>query len=646
MEFVSQRQFTAGELIAEADALLTDTRSLRGQVEEQSARTRSLRAEVEEQSVRIGSIETLSTLDDKIAKVLEAGHIRLLCAAWLRERPTGWKMMRRQDLELLEQRGERPFLSAEEAVAAIHAADRRIAVLSYGWLSVRDPDPQLHRINAVRRCLATQTSLVGLFWDFGSLPQRPRTAAEDVSFKAALKSMCDLYASAVGTCVLQLQQIPPMPAELRGVIEVHGVPPSVDEAAIRASLAPSVPEGGEIRRSELQGDGVACVAMSDDAVARCVVSRLNGGDTPLAAWPGAFAALAYNDLPFTRRGWCVMEDAATTEVLAHLSYYADWLQHALQSLRRPKALLITADAPPEQLAVPYCAAGLQARVATIIKRIESAHFIGNADRSTVVRMYAEYGVLMFNRIKDVGEVQGLRSTEDRVISFEGARNARGNATGQVVIQYSSGSRYEGEALDGLFHGDGEFTWPVGNIFRGEFLDGNCHRGKMTYRTGGVQEGQWSSALADTPSEHPVLHGRGKHTLPNGVTYEGEWVKGVKEGHGTLSDPNAGLVYAGQFRADLRHGRGVFTAADGEVYDGEWHEGVKQGDGRLLIGGRTVYEGQFVAGHIEGWGVLTEEDGDSYEGQFVQGEREGRGTYTARTTGHVLAGSWRAGQFLG
>jgi hypothetical protein len=46
---------------------------------------------------------------------------------------------------------------------------------------------------------------------FGSLPQKPRTVDEEVTFKQALRIMADVYASPLGTCVLQLKDIPPRP---------------------------------------------------------------------------------------------------------------------------------------------------------------------------------------------------------------------------------------------------------------------------------------------------------------------------------------------------------------------------------------------------------------------------------------------------
>ena len=53
---------------------------------------------------------------------------------------------------------------------------------------------------------------------YASLHQKPRDALQDRLFKSALAVMGDLYASAIGTTVLQLKEIPPRPAEFDGVV--------------------------------------------------------------------------------------------------------------------------------------------------------------------------------------------------------------------------------------------------------------------------------------------------------------------------------------------------------------------------------------------------------------------------------------------
>ena len=59
--------------------------------------------------------------------------------------------------------------------------------------------------------------------------------------------MADVYASAVGTTVLQLKEIPPRPTEFDGALCLFGLKPGKDEAAIHAALG----RFGEITGIEL-----------------------------------------------------------------------------------------------------------------------------------------------------------------------------------------------------------------------------------------------------------------------------------------------------------------------------------------------------------------------------------------------------------
>ena len=82
-------------------------------------------------------VRRLSSFDDPVLKALEVGGIRLLRASWLRERPADFRIMRRQDLEKLEEQGESPFLSAREAIVLMCRAERLLGILTYGTWEAR-----------------------------------------------------------------------------------------------------------------------------------------------------------------------------------------------------------------------------------------------------------------------------------------------------------------------------------------------------------------------------------------------------------------------------------------------------------------------------------------------------------------------------
>ena len=170
------------------------------------------------------ALAALRGFDEKLRAAVAAGHIRVLRVTWLLKQPKSWRVLRRQDLEMLEAAGERPFLSAEEAVALIDSGSRALGVLSYGWLQPGSPDPNGEHLRIVRRFLTTMsksgTRLRGLFGDYCALPQhgsqRRRSESEDLIFSSGLDAMSDLYASAVGTTVLVDSWIPPRPDGFEG----------------------------------------------------------------------------------------------------------------------------------------------------------------------------------------------------------------------------------------------------------------------------------------------------------------------------------------------------------------------------------------------------------------------------------------------
>ena len=112
--------------------------------------------------------------------------------------------------------------------------------------------------------------------------------------------------------------------------------------------------------------------------------------------------------------------------------------------------------------------------------------------------------------------------------------------------------------------------------------------------------------------------------PNGDTFEGYYIDGIREG------------------------RGIYRyASTGEKYDGEWIKNLKHGIGRMsyMRKGKPngEYNGFWENGRRHGEGVMNYANGDVYSGWWKFGEKEGTGTYTAKATGMKLFGEWTAGQ---
>ena len=95
-------------------------------------------------------------------------------AAWLLQ-PQLEVLQYRQELEALERSGisPSPLLSPEEAVTFLRRFTRCIGALTYGWLSLGNPDPVGARLRVVRQALLASEHIEGVFWDYASLFQHP-----------------------------------------------------------------------------------------------------------------------------------------------------------------------------------------------------------------------------------------------------------------------------------------------------------------------------------------------------------------------------------------------------------------------------------------------------------------------------------------
>jgi hypothetical protein len=243
--------------------------------------------------------QALTELDKIVIDVLMCGAIRLLRVKWLLMQPANFKMPNRQALEKLEKEksgvSPSPLLSGEEAAALVRSGDRSIGALTYGWLSPGDPDPDGSRIRVLRRALAGMVIRIeALFWDFGSLFQNPRTPGQEEAFQIALKggAMNQLYASILATTVLQIEEIPPRPAEFDGVVCLFKLSANVDENMVRAALIGF----GTIESCDLsRTPPIVRFASHESAVA-----AKNAG-----APPGLCEGLdtLYNETPYFSRGW-------------------------------------------------------------------------------------------------------------------------------------------------------------------------------------------------------------------------------------------------------------------------------------------------------------------------------------------------------
>lgn len=143
------------------------------------------------------------------------------------------------------------------------------------------------------------------------------------------------------------------------------------------------------------------------------------------------------------------------------------------------------------------------------------------------------------------------------------------------------------------------------------------------------------------------HGQGELLMTSGDKYQGDFCDSQREGEGvyTWSDER---VYKGEFRKNARHGKGTYTWANGAVYHGDFKHNQRQGSGSYTDPDAGVkYVGDFVGGVYEGEGIYEWKNANGelrrYQGSFVKGKPHGKGTQLREDGSVVHKGEWRNGE---
>lgn len=212
----------------------------------------------------------------------------------------------------------------------------------------------------------------------------------------------------------------------------------------------------------------------------------------------------------------------------------------------------------------------------------------------------------------------------------------GKLQGKAIVSWADGSTFEGHWLDGEDVGEGIYTDATGahrrrladlwsppaenETFETEitFPDGSTYKG-------GIKRG----------SEYQIFDGHGRRAFPNGEVYEGEYKDGQRHGRGRYAYAD-GQVYDGYFRNNVKEGHGILWDAAG-YYDGEWKGGNKS-KGKMTFKDGSWFDGEWVNDSPEGWGMVREASGIIYEGGMKRGRYEGTGRMTL-VDGTIYEGIW-------
>lgn len=151
------------------------------------------------------------------------------------------------------------------------------------------------------------------------------------------------------------------------------------------------------------------------------------------------------------------------------------------------------------------------------------------------------------------------------------------------------------------HGIG-YHYNSPRFYMGTFVDGKkSGTGTQIFTNDNDRyDGEWLNGY---------YHGQGTYTFADGRKYVGSWKDDKKHGQGTFAWAN-GDKYEGSWQSDKRNGQGTYTFADGRKYVGSWKDSDYHGFGTLsfpkdgsytwykergygsLQGGRYVVEGEW------------------------------------------------------
>jgi len=218
----------------------------------------------------------------------------------------------------------------------------------------------------------------------------PPTPVGLCAVRASSPQMGSLYASAIGTTVLQLKELPPRPREYDGKLCLFDVAPSVDEAAIKAALVPygeivSCTLGKSARRAIVCFATHAAAQAAKRAAAQ--LEHIAGGVDTLfneRSYDGRLGEAGLDD--DEGRGWCIFESAVSGELILRLSVVPR-LKAELDKLP-PKMLQVRSGRSLEP--VDLSAGRLETRVAEVVARIEGATFTGKGDKAMVINLYKTF----------------------------------------------------------------------------------------------------------------------------------------------------------------------------------------------------------------------------------------------------------------
>ena len=164
---------------------------------------------------------------------------------------------------------------------------------------------------------------------------------------------------------------------------------------------------------------------------------------------------------------------------------------------------------------------------------------------------------------------------------------RGKMNGNGEHVRKDGSIYKGIFKNGKYDGLGKEFFEDGTKFEGFFTDGQKKYGTFQWSNGSKFQGQFLNG---------VFHGKGVYNWANNKTYNGNWANGKMNGKGKFSYPD-GSYYEGEFVNGKKCGFGLYKWENDKYYEGKWKNDKQNGFG-IYHDKNKVIKGFWIDGKLK------------------------------------------------
>ena len=189
-------------------------------------------------------------------------------------------------------------------------------------------------------------------------------------------------------------------------------------------------------------------------------------------------------------------------------------------------------------------------------------------------------------------------------------------------KYSNGDRYEGEFVNGKFHGKGIYISYTGAKYEGDFRLGKYDGyGVINFPDGSKHSGEWKNGNR---------HGKGTLLLKDGTRFEGQWTNDIRNGKGIYFYPNGNKTnvefkdgveinnLGNQKKIEIK----TINYSNGDKYEGPIYEGRRNGKGVYYFKNGDKISGNFSGDRLNGRANYYYKNGDTREGEMLDGKLNG------------------------